>query len=101
LNRISKLDEGVNLDLAEVMFKVLVNANYSVKEKLISEKDFGTRQRYGATRKGFVEAIKDSSDKNGTVSISLEDNNPFLKLMVRSAADIGNDVDWELDKSED
>ncbi|MCQ2209282.1 MAG: hypothetical protein MJZ34_03215 [Paludibacteraceae bacterium] len=76
---------GCNPDLALVMFKVLVSAGFSVKERMRNQTDFITRQLYGATTQGLIHAIKEGTD-NETLKteIKLNTENPILKLLLRS-----------------
>ena len=101
LSRISKFDW--NTDLVDIMFKVMIYSNFSIKNKLLNEKDFGTRQVYGATGKGFKEAIKSGTDKNTmSTAIKLNDENPILKLMVRSSVELNamneDSPDWSFEE---
>lgn len=75
---------GCSVDLALIMYKVIVNADFSVKEKMRNQEDFITRQLYGATTKGLSDAIKKNTDENMHTKIKLNTQNPILKLLLRS-----------------
>jgi len=86
LNRLGQMEW--NTDLSEVMFKVLLSSNYSIKKALTKEKDFVTRQIYGATKSGMKNAVKENIDTETLETrIPLPDDNPLLKLMLRNATD--------------
>lgn len=94
LSRIAKFDW--NPDLVEIMFKILTQSSFSVKTKILAEKDFVSRQIYGATGKGFTKALKAGFDKKEMkTSIKLNDENPILKLMMRSSTELNSTPDWE------
>lgn len=76
---------GCSADLALVMFKVIVDAGFSVKEKMRNQEDFITRQLYGATTRGLTTAIKENTDENMETKIKLNTGNPILKLLLRSS----------------
>lgn len=73
-----------SVDLALVMYKVIVNADFSVKNKMRNQEDFITRQLYGATTKGLADAIKKGTDEEMHTRITLNTQNPILKLLLRS-----------------
>lgn len=100
LSRIAKFDW--NPDLVEIMYKILTQSSFSVKTKILSEKDFVSRQIYGATGKGFSKALKSGFDKKEMrTAIKLNDENPILKLMMRSSTELASTPDWEFIPDED
>jgi hypothetical protein len=85
LNKVAKSSTPLNMDLAEVIFKLLVTSDFSIKKKMTNQKDFITRLAYGSTKKGIKDAVTnlDNLDEDMETNIGLSEDNPLLKLMLR------------------
>jgi len=97
LSRIAKM-KNLNMDLAEVIFKVFRISGYSISKRLLNNPDFITRQYYGAAKSGFKSAARSASKKAGLddMKISIDESNPIFKVLMRSSVELASKVDYEV-----
>jgi hypothetical protein len=90
--------KNLNMDLAEVIFKVFRISGYSISKRLLNNPDFITRQYYGAAKSGFKSAARSASKKAGLedMKISIDESNPIFKVLMRSSVELASKVDYEV-----